>query len=81
VRDWVAAHADAIALFYLPSYSPELNPDEYLNGALKLSVARRAPARRRDDLLKTATSRLRSLQRRPEQVKRFFQHPRVRYAA
>jgi len=81
VRDWVAAHPDAIALYYLPSYSPELNPDEYLNGDLKLSVAKRAPARDRDALLRTATSRLRSLQRRPERVKKFFHHPRVRYAA
>lgn len=81
VRDWVAAHADAIALFYLPSYSPELNPDEYLNGDLKMSVAKRAPARDRDALLRTATSRLRSLQRRPDRVKKFFRHPRVQYAA
>jgi transposase len=81
VRDWVAGHADIIELFYLPSYAPELNPDEYLNGDLKLSVATRAPARHRDELLRTATSRLRSLQRRPAQVRKFFQHPRVQYAA
>ena len=81
VRDWVAAHADAIALFSLPSYAPDLNPDEYLNGDLKLSVARRAPARDRAALLRSATSRLRSLQRRPDRVKKFFHHPRVRYAA
>ena len=81
VRAWVAAHADEIALFYLPPYAPDLNPDEYLNGDLKLSVAKRAPARHRDALLQTATSHLRSLQRRPERVKRFFLHPRVQYAA
>jgi transposase len=81
VRAWVAAHADAMALFYLPPYSPELNPDEYLNGDLKLSVAKRAPARDRAALLHTAASRLRSLQQRPAKVKQFFQHPRVRYAA
>jgi transposase len=81
VRDWVAVHADEIALFYLPPYAPELNPDEYLNGDLKLSVARRAPARDRDGLLRTTTARLRSLQRRPHRVRKFFEHPRVRYAA
>ena len=81
VRDWVAAHADAIELCYLPSYAPELNPDEYLNGDLKLSVAKRAPARDRAALLRTATSRLRSLQQQPDRVKKFFHHPRVRYAA
>lgn len=81
VRTWLAAHADAIELFYLPSYAPDLNPDEYLNGDLKLSVAKRAPARDRASLLRTARSRLRSLQRQPDKVKTFFQHPRVRYAA
>lgn len=81
VRDWLAEHADAIEVFYLPSYSPELNPDESLNGDLTLSVAKPAPARDRDSLLRTATSRLCSLQQRPDQVKTFFQHPRVRYAA
>ena len=81
VKAWLAAHAEHIAVFYLPSSAPELNPDEYLNGDLKLSVAKRAPARTRAELLSTATARLRSLQRRPAQVRKFFQHPRVRYAA
>jgi hypothetical protein len=26
------AHQEAIEVFCLPSYSPELNPDKYLNG-------------------------------------------------
>ena len=81
VRAWVEEHADAIALFYLPPYAPELNPDEYLNGDLKVQVARRVPARQRDELKRTATAHLRSLQRRPARVQKFFQHPRVRYAA
>lgn len=81
VRTWVAAHADAIALFYLPPYAPELNPDEYLNGDLKLGVAKRVPARSRPELLQAATSHLRMLQRRPARVRRFFEHPRVQYAA
>jgi transposase len=45
VRAWVRAHRDEIELFYLPPYAPELNPDEYLNGDLKLGVAARVPAR------------------------------------
>lgn len=81
VHAWVAEHRDRIELFYLPPYSPELNPDEYLNNDLKLGVAKRAPARTKMDLMKSAKSHLRSLQRRPERVRRFFRHPRVRYAA
>lgn len=81
VRAWVRAHRHQIELFYLPPYAPELNPDEYLNGDLKLGVAARAPARTKPELTKAAKSHLRTLQRRPARVRRFFQHPRVSYAA
>ena len=81
VRAWVRAHRDEIAIFYLPPYAPELNPDEYLNGDLKLGVAARAPARTKPELTKAARSHLRTLQRRPARVRRFFHHPRVTYAA
>ena len=30
IQQWVAQHSDQLELFYLPSYSPERNPDEYL---------------------------------------------------
>lgn len=81
VRTWVRAHRHEIAVFYLPPYAPELNPDEYLNGDLKLGVAARAPARTKPQLTKAAKSHLRTLQRRPARVRRFFEHPRVSYAA
>lgn len=81
VRAWVEAHCDAIELFYLPPYAPELNPDEYLNGDLKLGVAKRAPARTKPELSIVARSHFRMLQRRPARVRRFFEHPRVSYAA
>ena len=31
VKEWVEKHSDRIGLHFLPSYSPELNPDELLN--------------------------------------------------
>ena len=31
VKTWIEEHKEQIALFYLPPYSPEFNPDEYLN--------------------------------------------------
>jgi transposase len=81
VREWIEANRDRIEVFYLPPYAPELNPDEYLNNDLKQGVAKRASARTKADLMKTAKSHLKSLQRRPERVQRFFRHPRVAYAA
>ena len=81
VRAWVRAHRDALAVYYLPPYAPELNPDEYLNNDLKLGVAARAPARAKPELAKAARSHLRTLQHRPDRVRRFFEHPRITYAA
>ena len=40
VKQWVKSHQEEIELFYIPSYSPELNPDEYLNRDLKKNVNR-----------------------------------------
>jgi len=35
VRTWLVGREAEIKVFYLPGYSPELNPDEGINGDLK----------------------------------------------
>ena len=40
VKEWVQKNQKKIELFYLPSYSPELNPDEYLNPDYALEIER-----------------------------------------
>ena len=45
VKDWLADHEEQFEVFYLPSYSPELNPDECSYADLKDGVTGRAPAR------------------------------------
>jgi transposase len=50
VRAWLAERDAEIEVFYLPSYSPELNPDEGLNADLKQVVTRKAPARSKPQL-------------------------------
>jgi transposase len=81
VKDWLADHDEEIEVFYLPSYSPELNPDECLNADLKDGVTRRAPARSKAQLKKAAISHLRKLQKSPRRVRKYFEHKPVRYAA
>jgi transposase len=81
VKDWLAKHDQEIEVFYLPSYSPELNPDECLNADLKDGVTRRAPARNKAQLKKAAISHLRKLQKSPQRVRKYFEHEPVRYAA
>ena len=81
VKAWLAKHEDEIEVFYLPSYSPELNPDEMLNADLKQAVTTKAPARTKGQLLKTTTSHMRKLQKSPARVKSYFEHAPVKYAA
>ena len=81
VKAWLAEHRDQIEVFHLPSYSPELNPDEYLNCDLKAGVHSGVPARSSGQLRTKAISHLRMLQKRPARVRRYFLHPKIRYAA
>lgn len=81
VKQWLEEHREEIEVFHLPSYSPELNPDEYLNGNLKTIVHSGKPVRNREDLEKKTRSFMRTLQRRPAHVRRYFKHPKVAYAA
>jgi transposase len=63
VKQWLAENAGRIEVFYLPSYSPELNPDELLNADLKQRVTTAAPARTGKALARTAVRALRSIQK------------------
>ncbi len=81
VKKWLAENEAKILVFYLPSYSPELNPDELLNAGLKQRVTKAAPARNKTALSRTAIGALRSIQKQPERVERYFEHDDVCYAA
>jgi transposase len=81
VRDWLAGREAAIEVFYLPGYSPELNPDEGLNSDLKQAVTRKEPARSKAQLKRAAISHMRRLSKLPDRVRSFFGHKTFRYAA
>lgn len=81
VRQWLERHDEQIEVFYLPSYSPELNPDELANADIKQAVTTQAPARTRGQLGKATARHLRSVQKRPDRIRRYFEHEPVRYAA
>ena len=81
VASWIERNASRIQIFFLPPYSPELNPDEYLNGDFKRGVYTGVPPRNAADLRRQAFSQLRSIQRSPNRVRAYLQHPAIRYAA
>lgn len=74
-------NANKIALFYLPSYSPELNPEERLNAGLKQALYSKVPVRTKAKLKAATTEHMQALEKSPERVKKYFQDPRVKYAA
>ena len=80
VREWVAAHAEQIELQFLPGYSPELNPTELLNQDVKTNALGRRRPRSQDELIADTRSYLRSSQRRPQLVARYFDGKYVSYA-
>jgi transposase len=81
VREWLAGREDEIEVFYLPPYSPELNPDEGLNGDLKQAVTRKTPARSKSQLKRHVIGHMRKLSKSPARVQSFFRHKTFRYAA
>ena len=81
VKSWLAEHDEAIEVFYLPAYSPELNPDEYLNCDLKAGVHSTSPARDNKQLKSKIRSHMCMLQKRPQRVPSYFKHPKIKYAA
>jgi transposase len=80
VRTFVAANAERLELFFLPPYSPELNPDELVWAHVKTRVAK-ATTQTKAELKSMVNRTLRRLQKLPEIVAGFFCAPTCRYAA
>jgi transposase len=81
VRQGVAGYAGKLKLFFLPPYSPELNPDEQVWHDLKCHGIGRMEVTDREDLEQKVTAHLNGLKGLPKKVRSFFQLPMTRYAA
>jgi transposase len=81
VKAWAAEHVTQIELFYLPSYSPDLNPEERLNADLKYAIGSKVAVRTKTKLTAAANEHMGMLGKNPERVKSYFQDKRVKYAA
>jgi transposase len=81
VKAWLAQNASRIRMFFLPSYSPELNPDELLNQDVKSNAAGRRRPRDKFELIDNVRYYLRMTQRCPTIVENYFREQHVSYAA
>ena len=80
VKQWLQEQVDKIRLFFLPSYSPELNPDELLNQDVKSNTIRKNRPSHQDELVKNVRSYLRKRQMQSHIVAKYFHGKHVRYA-
>lgn len=79
-RRWLAGRETQIRLILLPAYSPDLNPDEFLNNDVKANAVGRRRARSREELIADVRGYLRSTQKQPAIVRNYFHAPSVQYA-
>jgi transposase len=81
VAQWLKEHREQIEVYYLPPYSPELNPDEYLNNTLKKQLGNHPPAGSVREQQSRVRSQMRSNQKKPTIIAALFRAPAVAYAA
>tara|TARA_Y100000031_G_C8179495_1_gene365732 strand:- start:134 stop:1168 length:1035 start_codon:yes stop_codon:yes gene_type:complete len=80
VREWLVGKEKELEIIFLPSYSPELNPDEYLNNDIKQGIHSKTLFRDETSLKKGVLSYMRMLQKMPKRVMNYFKHPKIAYA-
>jgi transposase len=81
VSAWVKENTDKIRLFFLPSYAPELNPDECFNNLIKGRLRSKTAVSCKKELAKRVRSEARSIQRSSQLVASLFREANVAYAA
>ena len=81
VKEFVNSTGGILKLFYLPPYSPDLNPDELVWNHLKYHCIGKLFIKTKEELQTKVISYLKSLQKKPQIIKNFFQKPSLKYAA
>lgn len=80
VQQWLTKNEKAIRVFYLPSYCPELNPDEFLNQDVKAHLGKKR-VKNKAEMIKNLNSHLRMRQKQPEIIQNFIKGCHAKYAA
>jgi transposase len=80
IKKWLADNAEHITVFFLPGYSPDLNPAEYLNHDTKAAVCSARPGNEHEQL-RAVRSHLSRRKAERTTVANMFKHPNVQYAA
>lgn len=79
VKQFIEENKKKIEMFFLPAYSPELNPDELAWAHVKAKIAK-ATTQTKKDIKSTVKRVMMRLQKMPHIVKSFFHAPSCAYA-
>lgn len=80
VQEWVSQQQGKIELFFLPAYSPDLNPDEHVNADVKYGIGSKAPVRTKENLRKATEDHMAMLKSTPHRIEKYFDDPAIAYA-
>jgi len=81
VAVWLYRHQDQLEIVGWPRYTPERNPDEYLNHDVKENLHSDGPAASPQELTGKLRNFMQHLGKLPEHIQAYFEHPKVAYAA
>jgi transposase len=79
VEQYVAGLDGKLTVHYLPSYAPDLNPDELVWSHAKRTGNAHRPLQKGERLADRITAQLTDIACRPALVRSFFRHPSVAY--
>ena len=72
---------NGLEVLFIPAYSPELNPQEYLNQDLKTNIIGKKRAINKEQLKKNINNFMSKRKKDKPQVKKYFHHRHAQYAA
>lgn len=81
VKSWLQGHKEKIELILLPTYSPEVNPDEYFNQDRKTNGVGKPRPKNKEELTQLVETFSSGKKRHPEKVKKYFHPTSVAYAS
>ena len=81
IKRWLKWFCSKIEVHYLPSYTPDLNPDEYFNCDKKTELSKRPERRKKGEWENVVNNTLSDLEKQPERIQKYFKSKHIQYAA
>lgn len=81
LNEWLEENKDKIEVFFLPPYSPELNPQEYVNQDVKTNIIGKKRPINKAEMRSNVEGFMKRRKKDRKQVQKYFHVSHVRYAA